>query len=303
VSVLLKCLGDVVPRLLDDEGTAYVAWKGRVDPDLAPGNVAVGNCSVREVAAGIDDGNLAGVMLGHLVYDPFAEVMAPVKGSQIGLIEAAKPTLVLSVDFFGNDVLWGVVMGSVIDTSYCTPADVMLPAIEEIVSRLAATGAEVFLANLPGTSMLPATAERRRQSIEAGVTDVDARIAAIDALGEAANAALAAAAAKHANVHVVDLVTWADRIARDGLPVGDQVLTTGKFGGLVGLDGIHFTSTGYAVVANVFADAINATLGTAIPLIDLAAVVAGDPESPQALAASGLAECVAGGPSGLSSPR
>ena len=172
-----------------------------------------------------------------------------------------------------------------------SPEAEILAGIAEVVDTLAALGSEVFLASLPGTSLLPVTAEKRRVSIEAGVTDVDERIAALDALTDRANAALAAAAAGHANVHIVDLHGWAARIATDGIAVGDQVLRPAKFGGLVGLDGIHFTDTGYAVVANVFLQAINAAWGTSFPQVDVAAVLANDPESPAVLAAAGLDAC------------
>jgi lysophospholipase L1-like esterase len=291
LQALLSAVGDVTGRLLDPDTGQYSYHMGRVDPDLAPRNVAVGNCSVDEVLHGVKADNLGGSFLAHLVYEPWAEVLAQMETSQFDHLKAGRPTLVMSTDFFANDVLWGVVLGSVIDVANARPEAEILDGIAEVVETLAATGAEVFLANLPGTSLLPVTAEKRRISIEAGVTDVDQRIAALDALTDRANQALAAAAAGHANVHVVDLHGWAARIAVDGIAVGDQVLRPAKFGGLVGLDGIHFTDTGYAVVANVFLQAINAAWNTSFPQVDLAPVLADDPESPVALAAAGLGDC------------
>jgi len=50
--------------------------------------------------------------------------------------------------------------------------------------------------------------------------------------------------------------------------------------GLFGLDGIHPTNTGYAVIANEFLKVINSTYGTNFPLADLNAVFAADPLAP-----------------------
>jgi lysophospholipase L1-like esterase len=291
LQTLLSAVGDVADRLLDPDTGMYTYAMGRVDPDLAPRNVAVGNCSVDEVLHGVKAENLGGAFLGHLVYEPQAEVLAQIETTQFDHLLAGNPTLVISTDFFANDVLWGIVLGDVIDPANARPEAEILAGIAEVVDTLAALGSEVFLASLPGTSLLPVTAEKRRVSIEAGVTDVDERIAALDALTDRANAALAAAAAGHANVHIVDLHGWAARIATDGIAVGDQVLRPAKFGGLVGLDGIHFTDTGYAVVANVFLQAINAAWGTSFPQVDVATVLANDPESPAVLAAAGLDAC------------
>ena len=75
--------------------------------------------------------------------------------------------------------------------------------------------------------------------------------------------------------------------------VGDQRLGAERFGGIVGLDGVHFTDTGYAFLANLFIAEINQVLGTDVPAISLAPVLAMDPESPAALRAAGVAvdEC------------
>ncbi|MCZ6796275.1 MAG: hypothetical protein O7J95_21905, partial [Planctomycetota bacterium] len=53
-------------------------------------------------------------------------------------------------------------------------------------------------------------------------------------------------------------------------------LTTEYLGGLFGLDGIHLTNTGHAIVAQAFVDAINEQCGTSLVGPDLSAVLAGD---------------------------
>ncbi len=68
----------------------------------------------------------------------------------------------------------------------------------------------------------------------------------------------------------------------------DEVLTTDMLGGLIGLDGLHYTATGYALVATMFALSINEQIGGDVLLPDAEAVLAADPNSPAALAAAGL---------------
>ena len=89
-------------------------------------------------------------------------------------------------------------------------------------------------------------------------------------------------------MHLVPIASHVATLEVEGLPVGDQLLHTKPFGGLLGLDGVHFTNTGYALVANAFIMTINETLDTDVPLIDLAAVMATDPESPKAIQAAGF---------------
>jgi lysophospholipase L1-like esterase len=175
-----------------------------------------------------------------------------------------------------------------------------------LMPRLAATGAQIFLANLPQPSLLPLTRDKRALMIERAVEEAkqgggdeaaaaalaaqqaDAAIGEVDAIAVAFNERLEQAAAEHANVHIVDLATAVADVAVTGIEAGGQTLTSQKLGGLLSFDGVHFTDSGYALVANVFIETINETLGTSVQAIDLAPVVAQDAGSPAAIAAAGL---------------
>jgi lysophospholipase L1-like esterase len=62
--------------------------------------------------------------------------------------------------------------------------------------------------------------------------------------------------------------------AVDGLHVGGVEITTEFLvGGGIGLDGIHPTDLGHAILANAFIEAINSGYGSHIPLVDLRAAV------------------------------
>lgn len=77
-------------------------------------------------------------------------------------------------------------------------------------------------------------------------------------------------------------------LAESGIDVGGQHLTTGKFGGLLSFDGVHFTDIGYAMLANLFVDTLNDVLATAVPPLDLGRVIESDAGSPASIAAAGL---------------
>ncbi len=65
-----------------------------------------------------------------------------------------------------------------------------------------------------------------------------------------------------------------------GITINGVQATNGFLGGLFSLDGIHPTNTGYAIIANTFIDAMNASLSTSVPKVDVSAVAAADPLFP-----------------------
>ena len=86
-----------------------------------------------------------------------------------------------------------------------------------------------------------------------------------------------AAQTKAAGGVLVDLHTAVDGWAKSGVTIGDQKATMLYMGGLFGVDGLHPSNTGYALFANVFIDAMNKQMKTAIPDVDLKPVAAKDP--------------------------
>jgi hypothetical protein len=156
---------------------------------------------------------------------------------------------------------------------------------------LEATGTETFLSTVPRPTLLPVTAERSMVMRESGATEeeVAAAVASVEEMALAYNAALKAIASGRPTVHVVDLATAVVELEADGgFEVGGQWLTLEKMGGLLSLDGIHFSDVGYALVANLFLEAMEEALGWGVPPVDLEEVVADDPFSPAALRAAGL---------------
>jgi lysophospholipase L1-like esterase len=81
---------------------------------------------------------------------------------------------------------------------------------------------------------------------------------------------------------LVDLYSLVNSL-RAGMPIDGATLTLGYLGGFYGIDGIHLTNTGYALVANQFIAAMNTGLGLSIPAADIPAVAAKDPLFPSNL--------------------
>jgi hypothetical protein len=76
---------------------------------------------------------------------------------------------------------------------------------------------------------------------------------------------------------VVDVNGLLGKLAQTGITINGDHLTTQFLGGLFSLDGIHPTNTGYAILANLYIDTMNAKLGTAIPEVNVATVEKNDP--------------------------
>ncbi|MSP61968.1 MAG: hypothetical protein EXR72_16880 [Myxococcales bacterium] len=265
--------------------------RARIDPTLTSRNLAIGGSKLDEILHGA--ANSGGAIIEHIVEAPDtppAEILSRIDRSQIDRLEALDPDIAFSADLLGNDVDPAVVAPDDLYPSRITPLATVKPQIEEVAARLGRLHGHYFIANLPSLSFLPNVAALRAIRLAAGTDTTatfDAKLAAIEALADSYNGALAAALALHPNLHLVDLHAEVESL-RGGVTVAGQPLTTRRFGGLLSLDHLHFTDTGYALLADLFIRAINDTLGLKIPAPDLAAVHATDELSPSALRAAGL---------------
>jgi lysophospholipase L1-like esterase len=76
---------------------------------------------------------------------------------------------------------------------------------------------------------------------------------------------------------LVDIFSILNDYNRNGLMVGTVPLTTNYLGGIFGLDGVHPSNTGHALVAAAFVQAINAKYGTTLAPPNIPAILAADP--------------------------
>ncbi len=296
---------EVLGKLNDDEQDQIGFYLGRVDPDLIPQDVAVGGSNVRDLVQGTA-GDFAKQFVTKLVYAPYADIMDDVATSQVELVEDVEPTIVVSTDVYGNDLIGAIVASSFVDPDQLTPPEELRIDLSDLLDRLEATGAEVFVANMPRATLLPATADKRAAAIEQArqiaeqtgadpiqaMADeeiaVDARIQTVEDVGDEYNAILDELAASRPTIHVVDFGGLVAEVEATGLEVNGQVLTVRKFGGLLSTDGVHFSDAGYAMVANLFIEKINDDLGLSLEPLDLGPIVEADPFSPTALVEGGL---------------
>lgn len=257
-----QALTDVLGRLADpDEGLAY--WVGRSDPDVAVRNVAAGNFKVDDMLMGPEIDELVQNFLGPLSIDPYAEFGGGSRWTMLDAVERLEPTVIVSFDLMGNDVLSK------------TPIEDMEENVPPLVARLAATGAQVFLADMPDPAIL-------KGSLGDDPLGDDEQ-----ELADLSNALLRTEADRYDNVHVVPVAERANEFAAEGVFAGGEELTVDMLGGILSFDGLHFSDAGYALVADLFVEEINATLGTALPAIDVGAAVLSDIHSPSAVVAAG----------------
>ena len=291
VSYLAFTLVDTLGQMKDPETGLFAFHTARVDPDLPVQNLGVGGFRMQEIVHAPEDDDFTRQFLAHMVYDPYGDLYGAVPASPLELAEQIEPTIVLAVDLFGNDLVVPILEGSVPEPDAVAPVEQFEADFIEMCDRLTAVGAEVFVANVPQPSLLPAADERRRWVVDQGymtVEEFNAAVDEIDAKAVAFNDVVAEQASTRPAVHVVDFAGAVELMKTVGVEAGGATLYVERFGGLVSLDGLHFTDVGYAYLANLFIEAINADLGTAIPPADLDAIYATDISTPEALLERGL---------------
>ncbi len=83
--------------------------------------------------------------------------------------------------------------------------------------------------------------------------------------------------ASAAGAILIDMHAYFQGLSQTGITINGYPASTTFLGGLFGLDGVHPTNTGYALIANQYIAAINAALKTSIQPVDISTVAASDP--------------------------
>ena len=103
-----------------------------------------------------------------------------------------------------------------------------------------------------------------------------AEIAQVRAMVDQYNAVIAQQVASAGGI-LVDIHAAVENLAENGITINGYPATTAFLGGLFSLDGIHPTNTGYALIANQYVQAINASLKTSIAQVDVSSIASSDP--------------------------
>lgn len=285
-----RIVGGLLGHLWDPQAARYDLRKGRQDPTLSFQNLAIGGSTLQHVIEG-GDGTVR--ILERVMQLPDGDPEdfgAPTPRSQLARIVAYDPDVLVSADLLANDLI-AVYGDDDVFLDRATDPAVIEARLGVIMKALGGLHGHAFIGTLIDLTALPRLRPMRASRIARGLdteASFDAKVAGVRQRVDAYNAALARAAAPYPNVHLVDLGRSADVILKDGVDVGGVHLASRPFGGLLSFDQLHFSDTGYAVLAGFFARAIDAQLGTHIPEIDLGAVMAQDPFSPANLRAAGV---------------
>ena len=280
-----------------------------MNPASQPTNLAVpGQTSVDclTLKPAIPPASLTDLILGF----PGVYLQGHAPASQVGLGATLQPTFAI-IWIGSNDVLGGAATGN---PNYTVPAAVFAQVYPAIVGSMAQTGAKMLLINIPNVTMIPALSKGSTLAAQGmpiakfGMTKKDyatpyshehiklilegkdpgplgpgeilhaADVPKIQAIVDADNAVINAVAAQF-HCAVFDFNSFLGKVKRHGymLPNGVK-LTTEYLGGLFGLDGVHPTVTGQAVIAREATKAINSYYGTSLPLVNVQNVNLTDPQ-------------------------
>ena len=109
----------------------------------------------------------------------------------------------------------------------------------------------------------------------------DTTATTVKGLNTSYNAAIAQAASDTGAALVDVHALFAQIAAAGGAPINPPKCCSLVYrGGLTSLDGLHPSNTGYALIANVFIQTIDAAYGMSIPQVNVGAVYATDPYAP-----------------------
>ncbi|MBZ5534547.1 MAG: hypothetical protein LAO31_01220 [Acidobacteriia bacterium] len=237
-------------------------------------------------------------------------------GSEIEQVEALHPTFVIAW-FGGNDVLGAFTANNV---SLITPFDSFSADYLTAMKRIQAAGAKVVTANIPDVTASPLVIPAEVVAATAGATlttigpvlgisagdgvyapaiplvtsiltgQVPGPLPRSSVLKAADAATIRAALLKENDfikstagslgIPMADFFGVLNNVKANGIVVGGRKLTANFLGGIIALDFIHPTNTGYALLGNEILKAINTGYGTNFPLVDLNAVFASDPLGP-----------------------
>jgi lysophospholipase L1-like esterase len=251
--------------------------------------------------------NLTDLILG------FPGLLAGISRSQVEWAEALQPTTII-VWLGANDTLGAALDG---DASLVTPEAEFKAAYQEVMDRLAATGASLVIANIPDVTTIPylTSAEQVAASVGAPLAAIGPLLGIVPGdyvtpgafaqiepiLTGASNGPLSAdvvltasevafiqqatqrfnafiaVKSREKNAALVDTYALLNSWKARGLVVNGQRLTTSFLGGIFSLDGFHPTNTGAAAAANEFIHEMNRKFGTGIPRANLVAIARQDP--------------------------
>jgi len=204
--------------------------------------------------------------------------------------ESLSPTLIIITDIFYNDIGAAIFHSDNFHPEEITPIEDYEISLERLFLRLKVAGAYVFVTNMPRISNLPMVKTLINKFMKNGtkLEDISEKLNEIEDMIMLFNLKLENVIKSSDKFHLVDMRKKVEEIAVNGMDIGGKEVRITKFGGFLSLDGLHFSDTGYAVLANLFIERFNEVFSMNLPLIDLEKVMDADPFSPDNLKKEGF---------------
>jgi len=272
-----------------------------MDPFSQPTNLAVPGQTSLDCMHQLPDGS--GTMADLVLGTPWVFVFGNEPLSQADLAAELDPTFVI-LWIGANDVLGAALAGN---PDYVVPHDAFQGAFTSIVDTLKGTGAEMVVLNIPDVTVIPALMQGgflKAMGLDlhmlgikkwdyvtpTGMEHLSAILQGTAAPPLTADEVLTRKEAKFLRrlvkkdnrfikkickqngIPVVNIYRKLRKIDKTGYLTDDgHVLSTFFLGGLFGLDGVHPTPAGHAVVANYVIKKVNKAYGTSLPRVPVLA--------------------------------
>ncbi len=297
-------------KLLEQQGKdKFYLAEYRYDPGIMPHNLGIGGDTISDTVEGPSRGRMPILnVFAHLSYDPYVNLIdamtEPPTGGPFETAMSLQPTILFSTDLFADDILYFAPMSLTPTTDRITPVEDVRRELEKMFSILAENNVEAFIANLPRITVMPIFKLFKNFYIALGYSreEVDRWERDVASIAAQYSTVFTEVASRYPNIHIVDFRGLIDEIMDEnqthqfagvtlgngGIEVNGNFYSIDFLGGLVSLDAIHLTYTGYALIANMFIDALNRDLKYDIPYIDMEKVIASDPLTPQKLEEMGV---------------
>ncbi len=259
--------------------------QARIDPYLKVFNLGIGAARISDSIYGAAKSNNALIgIFEHLTYDPFVDIWEsfsdPPEGSPFEVALRRNTEYILTVDLFADDILYwhfAQLFNIPLSPGITTP-ETFKKILNKFFKIASDHGKKIFIADLPDITQLPAIEVLGTYLKEIGFSEESIN-SLYNGLREDVrkyNSIFYSLVSSYPNVYAVPFSSTVEMYAK-GVTIDGKIYTFSYLGGLISLDGIHPTRTGYALIANMFIERINQILGLQIPLIDIDSIAKTDP--------------------------
>lgn len=310
----IKNTVDALQLIKNKEGKDVLSFASyRINPDLEPHNIGIGGSTIQDTVNGAQYGRLHSLTIfENIAYNPYVDMGKvfedPPQGSPFEYAINHSPTIIFSTDLFADDILDFVFATNSPVTSQVTKVEIIREKLVEMFDEFKEKNVTAYIANMPDITIMAIFKFFENSFYKKGFTNETVKEwkKNVQILSAKYSNTFTEVANKYDNVHIVDFrgylnkmyyskgsdkeikVNDAITIKNGGIVVGKEVFTTDFLGGLLSLDAIHLTYTGYALIADMFIDQINKDEGYNIPFIDLSKVAQEDPLTPDKIRDYGI---------------